>query len=50
MKFTTQAIEKLNLSEFVGQTIPLNLSGNLEEDDGGAPITGEDCVLVSEGY
>jgi hypothetical protein len=44
-------VEKLNLSEFVGQTIPLNLSGNLEEDDGGgAPITGEDCVLVLEGY
>jgi len=51
MKFKTQAlVEKLNLSEFVGQTIPLNLSGNLDEDDGGTPITGEDCVLVLEGY
>ena len=47
LKFSTQDIvEKLDLCLFDGETIPLIITGNLKEEDGGTPIEGEDCILV----
>jgi beta propeller repeat protein len=47
LKFDTQELVScLALEEVAGETIPLTLSGNLKEENGGTPITGEDCVRV----
>lgn len=47
LKFDTQELVScLALEEVAGETIPLKLTGNLKEEDGGTPITGEDCVQV----
>ena len=47
LKFSTQElVEKLNLCPFDGQTIPLTITGNLKEENGGTPIKGEDCIWV----
>ena len=49
LKFDTQElVEALGLSDEAGNTIPLTLTGNLKEEDGGTPIEGEDCILVSK--
>lgn len=48
-KFDTQGLTvALNLGVAVGETIPLILTGNLKEDEGGTPIRGSDCVRVLE--
>ncbi len=36
----------LKLSQVLGQTVPLTLTGNLKEEFGGTQITGEDCLKV----
>ena len=47
LKFSTQdLVEKLNLCPLDGQTIPLTITGNLKEENGGTPIEGEDCIWV----
>ena len=47
LKFDTQELVScLALEELAGETIPLTLTGNLKEEAGGTPITGEDCVRV----
>ena len=47
LKFKTQElVETLGLGEVAGETIPLTLTGELMESEGGTPIKGEDCVLV----
>ena len=47
LKFDTQELVScLALEEVAGETIPLKLTGNLKEEAGGTPITGEDCVRV----
>lgn len=49
LKFETQEIvNTLGLSSYVGETIPLSLTGNLKEDYGGTPIYGQDCVWIIE--
>ena len=47
LKFDTQdLIEILELSDEAGNTIPLTLTGNLKEEEGGTAIEGEDCIWV----
>ena len=47
LKFSTQTlVDKLDLCPFDGQTIPLTITGNLKEEEGGTPIEGEDCIWV----
>ena len=47
LKFDTQELVScLVLEEVAGETIPLTLTGNLKEEVGGIPITGEDCVWI----
>ena len=47
LKFKTQLlVDKLNLSEVAGKTIPFSLTGQLTEAAGGIPIIGEDCVSI----
>jgi hypothetical protein len=47
LKFDTQELVScLALEEVAGETIPLTLTGNLKEEDGGTPITGEDCLRI----
>jgi hypothetical protein len=47
LKFDTQElVETLRLSEEAGKTIPLTITGNLIEEEGGTPIEGEDCIWV----
>ena len=47
LKFSTQdLVEKLDLCPLDGQTIPLTITGNLKEENGGTPIEGEDCIWV----
>lgn len=47
LKFDTQELVNcLALEEVAGETIPLTLTGNLKEEDGGTPITGDDCLRV----
>ncbi|HJH27351.1 MAG TPA: hypothetical protein C5S37_11440 [Methanophagales archaeon] len=47
LKFSTQdLVEKLNLCPLDGQTIPLTITGNLKEENGGTPIKGEDCIWI----
>ena len=49
LKFDTQAlVETLNLAEAAGETIPLILTGNLKEEEGGTPIRGSDCIKILE--
>jgi hypothetical protein len=46
LKFETQdLVSTLNLDEVVGETIPLTLTGNLND---GTPFEGQDCVWVLE--
>jgi hypothetical protein len=46
-KFKTQElVNKLNLSDYTGETIPLRLTGDLMEEYGSKPIRGRDCMLV----
>lgn len=51
LKFDTEELVNcLALEEVAGQTIPLTLTGNLKEEEGGTPITGEDFVrILSQG-
>lgn len=47
LKFDTQELVNcLALEEVAGETIPLTLTGNLKEEEGGTPITGQDCVRI----
>ena len=47
LKFDTQdLVEKLDLCPLDGQTIPLTITGNLKEENGGTPIEGEDCIWI----
>ena len=49
LKFENQElVETLKLIDEAGNTIPLTLTGNLKEEDGGTPIEGKDCILVLE--
>ncbi len=49
LKFKIQElVEELELDAHAGETIPLNLTGNLKEEDGGTPIVGQDCVWILE--
>jgi len=52
LKFpVTALVETLGLDEVAGETIPLTLTGNLKEEEGGTAITGQDCVQILEkGY
>lgn len=47
LKFKTQDLVKtLNLVEFNGLTIPLEIKGNLYEGNGGASFKGSDCIKI----
>ena len=47
LKFSIpELVEKLDLCPLDGQTIPLTITGNLKEEEGGMLIEGEDCILV----
>jgi hypothetical protein len=47
LKFKTQEVkETLGLGDEVSETLPLLLTGNLLEDEGGTPFEGSDCVWV----
>ena len=47
LKFSTPSVVvDLGIEDFVGQTIPLVLTGTLKEEYGGTPIEGQDCVWV----
>ena len=39
-------VDRLNLNQVAGETIPLTLIGDLNEEDGGMPIEGQDCIWV----
>lgn len=45
---TQEVIETLMLTEALGETIPLTITGNIEEEYDGTPIMGQDCVRVLE--
>lgn len=47
VKFDTQElVTVLNLGEVAGDTIPLILTGNLKEEEGGTAIRSADCIRV----
>jgi|GEM_PF-1624813 len=49
LKFKTQDLVEtlwLDLEEIAGETIPLILTGNLKEEEGGTPIEGSDCIRI----
>ena len=47
LKFSTsELVETLGLEDFSGETIPLTLTGNLMEEEGGTAIEGQDCIRV----
>ena len=49
LKFSIQElVNTLGLADFAGQTIPLTITGNLKEENGGTPFKGEDCVRISK--
>ena len=49
LKFETPAlIATLGLEDYLGETIPLTLLGNLVEEEGGTAIQGQDCVGISK--
>ncbi|NOQ37295.1 hypothetical protein GQ472_00275 [archaeon] len=48
LKFDTQEVVALTLTDEMGETIPLTITGNLMEEFGGTPIEGQDCVRVLE--
>ena len=49
LKFSTpELVEKLELDEVAGETIPLTLTGSLEEEFSGTPVRGEDCISVQK--
>ncbi|MCK5699030.1 MAG: hypothetical protein KAH93_04220, partial [Candidatus Aenigmarchaeota archaeon] len=48
LKFDTQDVVAMNLLTLGGETIPLTITGNLKEEEGGTAIEGQDCVLVLE--
>jgi hypothetical protein len=46
-KFDTQNLtEVLGLKEHKGQTIPLIITGRLNEENGWTPIKGSDCIRI----
>ena len=47
LKFKTQElVATIGLEEVAGEIIPLTLTGELRENEGGRPIEGEDCIWV----
>jgi hypothetical protein len=47
LKFETQdLVALLELGTLSGETIPLIITGNLKEEDGGIPFKGQDCVRI----
>lgn len=47
LKFDVQTlITALGLTDFAGNTIPINLTGSLKEEDGGSAIEGADCLKI----
>lgn len=44
-----EIIEALGLTDFAGQKIPLEIEGNLKEEEGGIPIRGSDYVWILGG-
>ncbi len=48
LKFKTQEVVALSLEDHGGETLPLTITGNLKEEDGGTAIEGQDCVWVLE--
>ena len=49
LKFYTQElVQALRLQDVIGETIPLTLTGNLQETDGNTPIIGADCIWVNK--
>jgi len=47
LKFSNQAVvTTLGLSSYIGQTIPLIITGNLKEEYGGTPIQGHDYIRI----
>lgn len=41
-----EVVETLDIEDVVGEVIPLIITGNLKEEEGGTPIKGQDCVWV----
>jgi hypothetical protein len=41
-----EVVNTLDLADVAGEVIPLIITGNLKEEDGGTPIIGEDCVWI----
>lgn len=49
LKFSTQElVQALELQDVIGETIPLTLTGNLQELNGNTPIIGADCIWVNK--
>lgn len=48
LKFRTQEVVSLGLGDYAGEMKPLVVTGNLMEEEGGAPIEGKDCVWILE--
>jgi len=46
LKFKTQEVVGLSLTDEMGETIPLTITGNLKDEEGGTAIEGQDCVWV----
>jgi hypothetical protein len=47
LKFSIpELVEELDLCPLDGKTIPLTITGNLKEEEGGMLIEGKDCILV----
>lgn len=43
---TQEVVNKLKLTYYMGETIPLIIKGNLKEEYGGTPINGQDFVRI----
>jgi hypothetical protein len=41
-----EVVETLDIEDVAGEVIPLIITGNLKEEEGGTPIKGQDCVWV----
>jgi len=41
-----EIVEKLALAEVIGETIRLNITGNLKEEEDGTPFKGQDCMTL----
>ncbi|MCK4808661.1 MAG: hypothetical protein KAS90_03510 [Candidatus Aenigmarchaeota archaeon] len=48
LKFDTQEVVRLTLTDEMGNTLPLTITGNLMEEFSGTEIEGQDCVRVLE--